>query len=89
MPTGSPPVSADDWHQGSLTVPVVLVEYADHQCGPCQETHRLLKRMLPAFGGQVCLVYRHFPLRHSHLQAESAAEAAEAAGRPGAILGHA
>lgn len=78
-----PSVTTADWHRGLLTAPVVLVEYADYQCGPCQETHRLLKQILPAFGERVCLVHRHFPLRHSHLQAESAAEAAEAAGAQG------
>ena len=74
------PVTQNDWQLGPPDAPVVLIEYADYQCGPCQETYRLLKQITSAFGDEVLWVHRHLPLRHSHPLARGAAEAAEAAG---------
>jgi protein-disulfide isomerase len=74
------PVTADDWQLGSPDAPVVLIEYADYQCGPCREAYRLLKQIIPTYGDKVLWIHRHLPLRHSHPLAQGAAEAAEAAG---------
>jgi protein-disulfide isomerase len=77
------PVSQDDWQLGPSHAPVVLLEYADYQCPPCQEAYRLLKQIVPAYGDKILWVHRHLPLRHSHPLAQRAAEAAEAAGAQG------
>ncbi|GAB4547410.1 MAG: hypothetical protein Kow0063_42090 [Anaerolineae bacterium] len=77
------PVTPDDWQLGPPDAPVVLLEYADYQCGPCREAYRLLRRVLPAYRDRVLWVHRHLPLRHSHPLAQGAAEAAEAAGAQG------
>lgn len=77
------PVAEDDWCCGSRIAPVVLIEYSDYQCGHCAQGHAILNEILPAYGGAVCLVHRHYPLKHSHPFAQLAAEAAEAAGAQG------
>lgn len=78
-----PPVTSRDWRLGSPHAVVTLIEYADYQCGHCRELAHLLKHILPAYENQVALIFRHFPLRHSHPLAQLAAEAAEAAGTQG------
>ena len=75
-----PPISGLDWYRGSEHAEVSVIEYADYQCGPCRETYRTLKQVLPQFGEKILWAHRHLPLRHSHPLAQQAAEAAEAAG---------
>ncbi len=77
------PVTQDDWQLGPPNAPVVVIEYADYQCGPCREAYRLLKQVIPAYGDKILWIHRHLPLRHSHPLAQRAAEAAEAAGAQG------
>ena len=77
------PVTPDDWQLGSSDAPVVVIEYADYQCGPCREAYRLLRQVVPTYGDKVLWIHRHLPLRHSHPLAQGAAEAAEAAGAQG------
>ncbi len=76
-------VAEDDWQLGPREAGVVLIEYSDYQCGHCAELHDLLDQILPGYGRKVQLVHRHYLLRHSHPQAQVAAEAAEAAGAQG------
>lgn len=78
-----PPVTQDDWQLGPSNAPVVMIEYADYECGPCREAYRLLKQIASTYGDEILLVHRHLPLRHSHPLAQLAAEAAEAAGAQG------
>lgn len=77
------PVTEHDWQLGPRGAPVVLIEYSDYQCARCAELHDLLNQILPGYGDKVMLVHRHYLLRHSHPQAQSAAEAVEAAGAQG------
>jgi peroxiredoxin/protein-disulfide isomerase len=77
------PVSADDWQLGPPDAPMVLIEYADYECGPCREAYRTLKQVVPGYKHQLLWIHRHLPLRHSHPLAQGAAEAAEAAGAQG------
>jgi peroxiredoxin/protein-disulfide isomerase len=77
------PVTPDDWQLGPPDAPVVLIEYADYQCGPCREAYRLLRQIVPTYGDKILWVHRHLPLRHSHPLAQGAAESAEAAGAQG------
>ncbi len=77
------PVTEDDWRWGPREAPIVLIEYSDYQCARCAELHELLREILSSYGDRVMLVHRHYLLRHSHPQAQAAAEAAEAAGAQG------
>jgi peroxiredoxin len=77
------PVTQDDWQLGPPDAPVVVIEYADYQCGPCREAYRLLRQIVPIYGDKILWIHRHLPLRHSHPLAQGAAEAAEAAGAQG------
>lgn len=74
-------VSADDHVLGEGSV--ILVEYSDFQCPACKAYSPLLKQLQEDFQGKLTLVYRHFPLRRLHANADAAAQAAEAAGRQG------
>jgi protein-disulfide isomerase len=74
------PVAPADHALGDEPAPVTLVEYGDYECPHCRHAHPIVKAVRKHFGKQLRLVYRHFPLTQIHLQAESAAEAAEFAG---------
>ncbi len=75
-----PPVSARDHIQGPETTPVTLVEYGDFECPHCGAAYVIVKKIQEVMGDQLRFVFRHFPLTQIHPHAESAAEAAEAAG---------
>ncbi|XGV98692.1 MAG: DsbA family protein [Leptolyngbya sp. BL-A-14] len=82
------PPSTQDHRQGSLNAVVVLVLYGDYQSPQSADVYRLVKvmqRQLSASSGEdyLCLVFRHFPQRQLHAQAQRAAEAAEAAADQG------
>jgi NhaA family Na+:H+ antiporter len=77
------PVSERDHYIGTLDAPVVLVEYGDIECPHCQSVHPIIKELLMRKGGQMCYVFRHFPISNQHPHAQKAAEAAEAAGAQG------
>ncbi|MEK7600552.1 MAG: thioredoxin domain-containing protein [Patescibacteria group bacterium] len=79
----SAPVEGEDRIQGSLAASAVLVEYSDFQCPACAQFEPLLQEAKDAFGDKLTLVYRHFPLRTIHANANLAAQAAEAAGAQG------
>ena len=48
-----------------------------------------IRELLDSFGDELRYVWRHLPLNDVHPHAQMAAEAAEAAGRPGRVLGDA
>ena len=75
--------SDDDWSKGNPDAPNVLVEYSDFQCPACAAYHAPVKRLIENIGDDVRLVYRHFPLRQAHPNAQLAGQAAEAAGMQG------
>jgi protein-disulfide isomerase len=76
------PVRESDHVLGSLSAPVVIVEYADFQCPTCQMVSPLLHQLVEEGEGKVAVVFRYFPLpQHEH--AIPAARAAEAAGLQG------
>ena len=79
-----PPVSDERDHvQGSASAPITLVEYGDYQCPYCGMAYPIVKSLQQALGNQMRFVFRNFPLRDSHPNAEHAAEAAESAGAQG------
>lgn len=79
----TPPPSERDHALGPPDARVTLVEYGDFECPHCGALHPLIHAARQAFGGNLRLVFRHFPLRSSHPHALAAAKAAEAAGEQG------
>jgi protein-disulfide isomerase len=74
------PVNDSDHIDGPADAPVTLVEYGDYECPYCGQAYVILQQLKELFGDQLRVVYRHFPLATIHPHAQSAAEAAEAAG---------
>ncbi len=60
---------------------VLLVEYSDFQCPSCALMFPLVRSIHQEFDGRVDFVFREFPLRQIHANAQRAACAAEAAGQ--------
>ena len=77
VPVGSSPVNgpADAW--------VTIVAFSDFECPYCATVQPTLATVLPEFGGDVRLVFKHFPLSiHRHARtAAVAAACAHAQGR--------
>lgn len=78
-----PTVSERDHVEGSLDAPVVFVEYGDYECPHCLQAHSIVGELQERLGDRLSFVYRHFPIRSMHPNAQLAAEAAEAAGAQG------
>ena len=76
-------ISSSDWVKGNSGSKIVLVEYSDFQCPACAAYHPVVKQLVEEFGNDVAFVYRHFPLRQIHPNADLSARAAEAAGAQG------
>lgn len=77
-------ITANDWKKGNPEAAVVLLEYADMQCPACAfYNNQVVARLQDEYGDRVLFVYRHFPLRTIHRNADNGARAAEAAGRQG------
>lgn len=74
-----PPVGPDDHAQGPADAPVTLVEYGDFQCPYCGQAYPEVHAVQKAMGKRLRFVFRNFPLKQIHPNAEHAAEAAEAA----------
>lgn len=74
-------ISPTDWFLGKNDAKVVLVEYGDYQCPACAAYHPFTKQLVQEFGDSIAFVYRYFPLRTIHKNADITAQAAEAAGK--------
>ena len=73
----------DDPFMGPADAPVTLIEFSDFQCPYCRRVQGVLKRLMTAYHGQLKLVFRDFPLRQIHPEAQKAAEAAQCANEQG------
>ena len=72
-----------DHIRGPDEAPVTLVEYGDYQCPYCGQAEVVIRELLDTFGDNLRYVWRHLPLNDVHVNAQTAAEAAEAAGSQG------
>lgn len=77
-------VTDEDTYLGNKDAKVTLVEYSDFQCPACKAYEDIVKEIRDAYSAEdLKIVYRHFPLRSIHPNADLAAQAAEAAGEEG------
>jgi Na+/H+ antiporter NhaA len=76
---------ARDHIRGPEAAPVTLVEYGDYECPYCGRAEPVVRELLDSFGDDVRYVWRHLPLSDVHPNAQTAAEAAEAAAAQGAF----
>jgi protein-disulfide isomerase len=72
-----PAVTDKDHTQGSKDAEMVLVEYSDLECPFCAKFHPIATELSKVDG--VLWVFRHFPLRQAHPDAQKMAEATECA----------
>ena len=72
-----------DHIRGPEAAPVTLVEYGDYQCSYCGQAEVVIRELLESFGDELRYVWRHLPLTDVHPDAQTAAEAAEAAAAQG------
>lgn len=79
----TPDVGPDDHVRGARNARVTLVEYGDFQCPYCGAAYPIVKELEQRAGSELRVVFRNFPLTNALPQAESAAEAAEAAAAQG------
>lgn len=77
------PVMEIDQFKGNPSAPTTIVEYSDFQCPFCAKFYPLTAQLVKEMPDQVKFVYRHFPLRSIHKNAQLAGQAAEAAGKQG------
>jgi protein-disulfide isomerase len=77
------PVGDRDHILGSVNAPVTLVEYGDLECPYCRQVKPVIGELRSQLGKQVRYVFRHFPIKTSHRNAQLAAEATEAAAAQG------
>jgi protein-disulfide isomerase len=74
---------ADGNFLGPVDAKVVVAEFGDYQCPACGKYHPVLKNeILPAYDGKIKFVFLNYPLP-IHKNAQSAAQAAEAAALQG------
>jgi Na+/H+ antiporter NhaA len=79
------PVDPERDHiRGPLDAPVTVVEYGDFECPYCGQAEKVVRELLADFG-DVRYVWRHLPLNDVHPNAQSAAEATEAAAQQDAF----
>jgi Na+/H+ antiporter NhaA len=76
-----------DHVRGPDAAPVTLVEYGDYECPYCGQAEIVIRELLDQFGDELRYVWRHLPLNDVHSHAQTAAEAAEAAGAQGDFWG--
>jgi protein-disulfide isomerase len=83
-PSGKPaPVDEKtDNIKGGKNAKVTLIEYSDFECSFCSRFVPSVEQALEEYGGDIRVVYRHFPLSF-HLQAMPSALASECAAEQG------
>lgn len=69
--------------KGKKGASVRVVEFADFQCPYCSQAADNMRELEKSYGDRVEFVYRHFPLRSIHPDAQRAAEFSQCAGAQG------
>jgi protein-disulfide isomerase len=77
QPLSVPPTDADHV-LGRLDARIVIVEYGDYECPHTRRAHGFLQQLLSESAGGLALVFRVFPLRHLHQNAQKLAELMQA-----------
>lgn len=77
QPLSVPPTDADRV-LGRLDAPIVIVEYGDYDCPHTRRAHGYLQQLMSESAGGLALVFRVFPLRHLHQNAQPLAELMQA-----------
>jgi protein-disulfide isomerase/uncharacterized membrane protein/rhodanese-related sulfurtransferase len=62
---------------GNLRAPLTVVEFGDFECPSCSFSEKAARQVRAQYGDRIRFVFRQFPLRKIHPQAEKAAEASE------------
>ncbi len=81
QPLSVPPTDADHV-LGRLDASIVIVEYGDYDCPHTRRAHGILKDLIADSAVGVALVFRPFPLRHMHENAQQLAEWMQAIREP-------
>lgn len=68
-------VEADGPSKGKNDAPVTIVEFGDFQCPPCGQAYPVMKQIAEKYADKVRIVFRNFPLREIHPNAQKAGEA--------------
>jgi protein-disulfide isomerase/uncharacterized membrane protein/rhodanese-related sulfurtransferase len=76
-------VRPDSHMTGNLSAPLTVVEFGDFECPGCGLSEQAARQIRAQYGDRIRFVFRQFPLRKLHPQAEKAAEASECAGEQG------
>lgn len=77
-------VTEEDTFLGNKDAKVTLIEYSDFQCPACKAYEDIIKQLRESYTAEeLKFVFRHFPLRSIHPNADLAAQAAESAGEEG------
>ena len=76
-------VRADSHMTGNLSAAVTVVEFGDFECLGCGLSEPAARQVRAQYGDRIRFVFRQFPLRRVHPQAEKAAEASECAAQQG------
>lgn len=71
--------------QESTSAKVTLTEYADYQCPACAYFHPIVDSLKKAYGDDLAVEYRYFPL-NSHQYGALSARAAQAAKNQGKFM---
>ncbi len=77
------PVTPRDHIRGPADAAITLVEYGDYECPHCGAIDAIVKAVQQNFARELRFVFRHFPLKEVHPNAEAAAESAEFAAAHG------
>lgn len=72
-------LSPTDHVRGPSAAPLTVVQYGDYDCPHTRRSNRILNEIVAEAPDRLRFVYRHFPLRQLHANAELLAEVAEAA----------
>lgn len=76
------PLASDDHVRGADKPTITIIEYGDYDCPHTRAAQLVVDKIL-AEQPDVRIVFRHFPLRHLHPNAESLSRIAESSARQG------